>query len=88
MPGGDPLATCTLPVGDVYLLTYLRRRSRGETVGCKIAALPGLARRVLAYCAALLVPTAIRIVCPVAEAHSRRQTIAEYAPRRDRHPTC
>jgi len=23
MPGGDPLATCTLPVGDVYLLTYL-----------------------------------------------------------------
>ena len=65
-----------------------RRRSRGETVGCKIAALPGLARRVLAYCAALLVPTAIRIVCPVAEAHSRRQTIAEYAPRRDRHPTC
>ncbi len=24
MPGGDPLATCTLPVGDVYLLTYLR----------------------------------------------------------------
>ncbi len=21
MPGGDPLATCTLPVGDVYLLT-------------------------------------------------------------------
>ena len=24
MPGGDPLATCTLPVGVVYLLTYLR----------------------------------------------------------------
>ena len=23
MPGGDPLATCTLPVGVVYLLTYL-----------------------------------------------------------------
>jgi len=27
MPGGDPLATCTLPVGDVYLLTYLRPQS-------------------------------------------------------------
>ena len=24
MPGGDPLATCTLPVGDVYLLLLLR----------------------------------------------------------------
>ena len=23
MPEGDPLATCTLPVGAVYLLTYL-----------------------------------------------------------------
>ena len=45
-----------------------------------LSALPGLARRVLASCAAHLVPTAIRIVCPVAEAHSRRQTIAEYAP--------
>ena len=45
-----------------------------------LSALPGLARRVLASCAAHSVPTAIRIVCPVAEAHSRRQTIAEYAP--------
>ena len=25
MPGGDPLATCTLPVGVVYLLTYLHK---------------------------------------------------------------
>jgi hypothetical protein len=27
MPGGGPLATCTLPVGDVYLLTYLQCQS-------------------------------------------------------------
>ena len=35
MPGGDPLATCTLPVGDVYLLTYLGAHRDEGADGCR-----------------------------------------------------
>jgi len=44
MPGGDPLATCTLPVGVDYLLTYLL--PAGSRLPGQIPRVPGARPRI------------------------------------------